>query len=325
MKLTLESIKKISVGTAYVDEMDGKISLHRFTKKQEELYSTVDDDLYKKVFATAGVRLEFFTDSQSLALEVEVSPASSRCFFEHSIHINGKKLTGLGCRQGTGVFSGKWVLPEGEKKVTLYFPWSVASKILSLELDDNSSLTPVEKKCTMISFGDSITHGYDCSSPECSYASILADALEANSRNKGIGAEIFRPQLARLADDITPDYVTVAYGTNDWWSGMSEEKLRNGCREFYKAISENYPTAKIFAISPIWRHNWLTTTNAGKFYKVHEIISEETANLPNVIVIDGIDLIPHSPDNFSPDILHPNDKGFACYGTALANEIKKHI
>ena len=68
----------------------------------------------------------------------------------------------------------------------------------------------------MIMFGDSITHGYDALNPSFSYANRLADLLNADFVNKGIGGERFFPTLAQLKDDIEPDYITVAYGTNDW-------------------------------------------------------------------------------------------------------------
>ena len=146
MKLTTEQISSIANGVARVYEENGRVFLSRFTKEQEELYKERSADFYKKTFATAGVTLEFTTDSRTMELAVETSYGSSRAFFEHSIYVDGKKYANLGCKGSEyGTFSGKWVLPEGDKTVKIYFPWSVSSGIVELSLDDGASLTPIKK------------------------------------------------------------------------------------------------------------------------------------------------------------------------------------
>ncbi len=325
MKLTLNDIKNITFGTAYINEEDDKILLHRFTKEQEAMYETVSENFYRKTFATSGVKFDFYTDSRTLGLSTEIKNGSSRKFFKHSIHVNGKKFTSLGGEiDGCGNFGGFWTLPEGEKRITVYLPWSASSAIREMVLDDGAFIKPVKKSCTMISFGDSITHGYDSSSHENSYAGILANELDANSINKGIGGEFFRPELSALRDDIEPDYITVAYGTNDW-SARDEETYRANCNDFYANLSKNYPNAKIFAVTPVWRHDWLGERPSGAFYMAHRFIADAVKDLPNVTLITGIDLIPHDLSCYAPDGLHPNDKGFKAYGHALAEIIKKYI
>ena len=116
----------------------------------------------------------------------------------------------------------------------------------------------------MIQFGDSITHGYDAKEPAASYASIVADALDAYSINKGIGGEIFFPDLATLPDGIQPDIITVAYGTNDWARG-NLEKFERDSRAFYENLRATYPEAKIFALAPIWRENYEKADRAYDF------------------------------------------------------------
>lgn len=327
MKLTLEQISSALRGAVRVEENDGKICLYRFTKEQEELYKVRSADFYSKSFSTSGVILEFTTDSSFLSLEVDVWSGSSRKFFEHSIFVNGKKYASLDCRGlNRGVFSGKWSLPEGENQVKILFPWSVCSKIIALCLDDGATLVPVKKEKKMIMFGDSITHGYEAYSTENTYASRLTEALDTDTVNKGIGGEIFFPELAIAKDPFDPDYITVAYGTNDW-SKNNKDEFDQNCREFYKNLSATYPSAKIFAISPIWRKSYGEgkVNNLGTLDYVAEYIEKVTAELPNVIFIKGIDLVPHDPASFVPDILHPNDKGFEHYFNNLITELRKHI
>ena len=327
MKLTVEQIRSIARGAVRIEECDGKICLFRFTKEQEELYRIRNTDFYSKTFATAGIVFEFITNSEKLAMTTEVASGSSRKFFEHSIFVNGKKYAGLDCRgQNCGVFGGSWTLPGGDKTVKIYFPWSTASRLISFELDDGASLEPVKKEKTMIMFGDSITHGYDAKHPENSYASRLSDALDTFTVNKGIGAEVFFPELAKSRDNIDPDYITVAYGTNDW-SRNDKERFEVKSKEFYTALSENYPNARIFAITPIWRGKKYPdpTNTIGSLDDVAAYIEKVAKELPNVTVINGINLVPSDAKYFAPDVLHPNDRGFRHYFENLVAEIKKYI
>jgi lysophospholipase L1-like esterase len=327
MILNAEQIKSIAHGVAQVTVEDGKICLYRFTEDQRELYRGYSSDFFSKSFASAGITLELVTDSSRLGMKVEVKSGSSRKFFAHSIYVNGEKYATLGCEKtNCGIFGGEWTLPAGENTVKIYFPFSTASRIISFELDDGATLTPVEKPVKMLMFGDSITHGYDCRSPENSYAFRVSDALGAEAINKGIGGEIFFPELAALRDDIEPDYITVAYGTNDW-TRNNKEGFERKCKAFYETLSANYPKAKIFAITPIWRnrHGDPAVNSIGSLAYIGEYIKKVTAALPNVTVIDGTYLVPHNAKFFAPDILHPNDEGFEYYAKNLLTELKKHL
>ena len=325
MKLTTEQIKSIAIGVSRVENANGADNLLRFTKEQEELYRVSSEEFYHKSFATAGIRLEFITDSVNLSMECEISPrSSSRKYFCHSIFVDGKRYSALSATVDTGVFGGSWTLPEGEKKICIYFPWSVRSTIKSISIDDGAKLEPITKSHKMVIFGDSITHGYDASSPELSYASKLADALDADAINKGIGGEIFRPELAALADYTEPEYITVAYGTNDWCA-FTYEEFTARCRAFYENLSKTYPNSKIFALTPIWRKQIVKPAKAGEFNVIGEYIKSVAESLPNVTVIDCLDFVPADLTCFSPDGVHPNDKGFDFYANSVIEKIKNII
>ena len=73
-----------------------------------------------------------------------------------------------------------------------------------------------KKPKTLTLFGDSITQGYDVLYPSSHYLLKCAATLNAQIYNKAIGGDIFRPELAQIKDSYEPDYIVVAYGTNDW-------------------------------------------------------------------------------------------------------------
>ena len=326
MKLTFEQIKALTKGAVRIFEEDGWVCFRRFTEEQEKLYEQVSTDFYGKTFATAGVRLEFLTDSRSLAMTYSASSSSSRRYFNCDITVNGQLVCALGEHLDSApnkmpTVSGSCELGEGEKRVVIYFPWSACLKLNSLELDDGASLSPVERPVKMIMFGDSITHGYDAANPSTSYASLLTDALNAESINKGIGGEIFRPQLAAARDSFEPDIITVAYGTNDWGVCASKEQFDAVCEGFYSELSRAYPNARIYAMTPIWRGDHKKITRVGELQYIAKKINEVAESLPNVTAVDCFEFIPRDPQLFSYDTLHPVSSGFRFYAEALAKAI----
>ena len=331
MKLTFEQIKSITKGAARVVMDNGKVKFLRFTEAQERLYEQVggEKNFYKKTFATAGVRLEFVTSSRSLSLKIDASYGSSRTFFNHDIYVNGEHRYSLGADINSSpdnhvTAEGLYALGDGKKTVCIYFPWSVCSELISLEIDNGSSIAPVTHSRKILMFGDSITHGYDAAHPSLSYASLLTDALDAEGINKGIGGEVFRAPLAALPENYTPDIITVAYGSNDWSRGDKQAFLENS-EGIYRGLSALYPNTKIFALAPIWRGDMDRITGVGRFDFMAERLREIAKDVPNMVVIDCIDFVPHEASMFSPDVLHPNFLGFSHYAKGVIGAVKGEL
>ena len=337
MKLNFDTVKEIATGAAVVKEENGNIVLNRFTAAQEELYRLRDKDLYTKTFSTAGIRLRFETDSKKMFLKIKVSVSSSRKYFSVDVFADGKPVgyidnyshmelpvdyTTINC--DLGEFSKEFSLGEGTKNICIYMPWSVKAEICEISLDDNAAVKAVKPKKKLLAFGDSITHGYDALRSSNRYAARLADMLDAEEFNKAIGAEIFFPGLAAEKDGINPDYITVAYGTNDW-SKTDEETFMRNCSEFYSNLASAYPESKIFAITPIWRKDLNDYRPMGDFFKVERFIKSVAAEHKNITAITGIDFVPHDEKYYADLRLHPNDKGFEFYADALYKEIKEKI
>lgn len=332
MKLSFEQIKSITAGAARIEEMDGAICFRRFTKAQEDMYLDVkrnlSKDFYEKSFSTSGIKMKFKTNSGVLSLKVFAQRSSSRFFFDHDIYVNGElKYTLSGnLKDGDEVKSktaeGTYDLGDGEKLVCIYFPWSVDSRLLSLELDDGATVEPVAYAKKMIVFGDSITHGYDATNPSLSYASLIIDHFDADARNKGIGGEIFRPALSAIKDDgFEPDIITVAYGTNDW-SGTDKETFDRNSEVFYTDLARIYPNARIISLAPIWRVDYNRTTKVGEFSYIVEKFKEIAEKIPNMTVIDCFNFVPHDPGMYLDLRVHPNNEGFSYYANGIINALE---
>lgn len=339
MKLTNEQIKTILTGAVHTEVVDGALCPYRFSVEQMELYANHRPRFGKRPVSTAGIRLFFKTDSENLFLKMNFSTGASRRYYSVDVFVDGKLLDYMDNFSDQelpelyttgefplGIQSKSFSLGSGTKTVMVYFPWSCSTEILEMSLDDGAFFEPVKRAKKLLAFGDSITQGYDALRPSNRYASKLADLLGAEEINKGIGGEIFVPELAELREDFEPDYITVAYGTNDWGKSAAPVDLPANCKNFYEMVSRLYPHAQIFAITPIWRGDYATNeVPFGPFEKVAELIREVTASLPNVTVIDGFPLVPGDAKYYADRRIHPNDEGFDYYAKNLYGAIKEHL
>ena len=314
MKLSLEDIRKITCGAVNVKYENGEYHFYRFNEDEMAHYAKTRHK--DKSYATSGISMNFETDARELSIFGSISSASSRAYYSFDIFKNGEILGHIknfeesemipnyvSCSFEVGSFSGKFSLGEGKKSIRIVFPWSVAASVAEIELRGATFAEPIKKNKKMLMYGDSITQGYDAEFPSRAYAVALAEALGAEGFNKAIGGERFVPLLSAIKNDFSPDYISVAYGTNDWSNDEKEVFVKNS-RAFYENLSKNYPKSKIFAISPIWRADNSAEKPLGKFYEVEEQIKSIADSLPNVTFISGIDLVPHDESYYADLRLH---------------------
>ncbi|MBE6702418.1 MAG: SGNH/GDSL hydrolase family protein [Ruminococcaceae bacterium] len=325
MKLTLQDIRAIVHGALDVREADGKFVFTRFTDRQQAHYDEIKPDFGVKAHATSGVRLEFVTDAEKFSFDYHTKIASSRVFYYFDVFVDGVMMQHFGhdkIKEATSTVTVK--LPEGKHRVAVYFPCLAEARIYNVTLDDGAILEPVQKSRRMLCYGDSITQGYDAQYSSQTYANLIADKLDAEMINQGIGGEIFRPELIDPELDFEPDIITVAYGTNDW-SGQERERTVNNANAFYAKLRATYPNAKIFAITPIWRADDDRVTKVGTFAQGVQIVRDAAAAQDGVVIVDGARMIPHLREVCADKYLHPNDYGFKFYANALHDAIKPHL
>lgn len=326
MELTYKQLQGIARGAVRAELENGRVCLSRLTAEQEALFVARDEFLGTRARASAGIRLEFITDSTTLSLITHTEKGSATTRFAYDVFVNGQLATvWKGDQAEDGCFCGSCNLGSGNKEIQIYFPWSVRTEIISLKLDPNSVVKPRQPRSKkMLMFGDSITQGAVATHPSRTYTSQLSDALDAEAFNKAIAGDIFYAPYAELAEEGDFDYITVAYGTNDWKKTTRDSFVQN-CTSFYHTLSKKYPRAKIFAITPIWRVDPDRITEVGSFFFIRDTIAQVTEKLANVTLVDGFDFLPKDPRYFGDGRLHPNDEGFDFYADALIREIKNHL
>ena len=336
MSLTIDQIRSITVGAAYLEQTEKGIRFHRFTQEQEAFYrdersETAPEWYINRCAINAGIRLRFQTDSPVLTLSAQFTAYTSTQLYALEIYRDGK-LLGMFRNYDPATlppFYYKFEAPqerhtqtfdlgEGEKEIELFLPWSAGTLLEELSLADGAALIPIKRDRKLLCFGDSITQGVCARVPSARYASLLADGLHMDEYNKAIGGERFIPKLATFKEDYTPDLITVAYGTNDF-TKVDFALFKQNCFGFFQNLRQTYPQVPICAITPIWRKH-RDRPEFGAFSLVEDTIRAACAE-QNIHVIRGYDLVPHQETLMADQVLHPNDEGFAIYAENLLKEI----
>ena len=193
----------------YKIHLDG-IEFFRFTEKELQLRKNMG--LADRSFSTAGVRMEFETDSKEMLIKFSVKATMQRTYMALDVLVNGERIGSvrnspedelLGTFFAVNpyewkdkVFEQKFELGDGTKKVSVYLPWNYVTCLKELSLDDGCFVKPSHRSKKILVLGDSITHGFDAICPSRSYASIITAKLDAEEYNKAIGGDKFTPEIA---------------------------------------------------------------------------------------------------------------------------------
>lgn len=330
MELTFEQLRSVALGAVYTEQREEGVCFHRFSPEEERLYE--NSSLYPKLFAPAGIRLEFETDAVNLEMTVNAYLLTSRSYFRVDVLKDGQMLGGIRNYPDTvengsypagtyplGIYSGSFSLGTGVKKVTVQLPWSVPCAIQKFSLPGATYIKPLLRDRRALLYGDSITQGYDTLCPSNAYSVRLCDALGMEGINKAIGGEVYCPNLAAVPCGFRPDLILGAYGVNDWHQ-LTQPDFEDRCCRFWDALCRQYPTTRKIALTPIW---FIPTREVkfGPFEGIEATIRKVLARFPEVELIHGWDLVPHDPSYFGDGRLHPNEKGFDFYFRNLLSRL----
>ena len=330
MRLTPEQIRSIATGILDMKEENGSVRLLRITDAQRAVYQE-DEVGWRRAQTTAGITLDFHTNSQTLTLacsDIRLSP-NYHCTFD--VLVDGEFRTSFSMaiakpEEETALPSGfrhSFRLPEGEKRVTLYFPL-YTMQIDAVELDDGATLTPYRHTFSWVVFGDSISEGREPDHPCSAYVCRLSRMLDAQVYSQAISGEIFRSRKIVPGTYPRCDFVSVAYGTNDFRK-QDYDLLIPEVSAFFRQVTDAFPNTPIFYLLPLWRKDKDRVTQGRTLEEVRPLLRQEAEKYPQIHVIDCWDFIPHEEQYFFDQRLHPNDAGFAFYAEALCPEFRKHL
>lgn len=327
MQLTHAQIKSVTTGVCSLSVTEnGDVRFLRMTERARQAFIREDADFGRKAFSSAGVCMDFSTDAKFVIFRFrDIRNTTSRDWFYFDLYVNGELYLHTGSPDNKDGDSCEFTacLDGKRNRLQLFFPFSVSPALCGVEVSDGAFVEPTRHQLRALCYGDSITHGYDSRLPSLSYVNVMARKLDCAVLNQAIGGARFNAEIVDDADGYQPDFITVAYGTNDW-AHRSDAEFRQNADAFLQAVKKQWGTVPTFVILPIWRGDCDAFRPSGSFPACREII-KNFAEKYGFYVIDDFDLVPHFPEMFSPDLLHPVDPGALVYGARVAEFIKNKL
>lgn len=314
MQLTNNELTSLVHGFIYNAQKDDGYNLYyRCLPEQINHLEKVDKFLYDRSFFQASVTVEFETNATDIRFDYKIFNVGALDSFD--IYINGEPYQFISLVSDIKQDTINVRLPEGHKCVTIYLPCDAETGIKNFNINGNWESIP-NKKETFLCYGDSITHGYGSLKASITYINTLKRELNCEVLNLGIGGYWFDENYVLPMNDLKPDKILVALGTNQLWSTDKYERID----KFFLKLQKVYPNIPIIVITPIWRGDREGTDEL--IIDMKQYLIKTTEKYSNINVIDGSILVPHIEYYFL-DNLHPNGLGMDVYGRNLVKKIKE--
>ena len=199
--VTLAGREELFHGIYSLQQTDDGVLPMRMSERLLDFYRRNEAWLIR-AYCSAGVRLQFQTTARRMALSLKLEQFC-RLYFGFDVWCNGELVKRMTQNSSADAFSFEAELPgEGLRMVTVAFPWQARCTVLSLQLDDPSTVEPVKASTKpMVMIGDSITQGFEVASPGETYAARLTSALGHEWYNLSIGGMVMQGESAEAALD----------------------------------------------------------------------------------------------------------------------------
>lgn len=322
MILDSDALFQLMDGALWAEKEPYELRPWRFSR--EHIAHMESNDVYMcRSAASAGMKLDFKTDSSTLSFEIEAQPGAGTPWFGLDVMVDDQLYYHAHNKCGTIDTAVCLTLPEGMKRVTVYLPNLCIIKIRNVTLDDSAAVQLVVKKRKILFLGDSITQGYVAEHPSATYSNLMCHRLDAECLNQAIGGAVHNIQRMDETTGYRPDFMFAAYGTNDW---SLQQNVDQNATEWCEKLHSIYGDIPLYVLLPIWRGDIAKKMASGceDFLQARQQIADAFAPYSNCRVLDTIDFVPHSEDFFF-DHVHPNEKGFACYANAVLNAVQNEL
>ena len=167
----------------------------------------------------------------------------------------------------------------------------------------------------VVFLGDSITQGWGAR------LSSAFDGMQA--ANRGISGDTTRGMLIRLHEDVlslNPSAIVILAGTNDLEEGASPEVIAGNLQLILAAIQKHNDKTPV-VLSLVFPSSESKKRPADKIQQINNLYQQAVKANPQVTVVDTWTLFANEAGDAKaeefPDLLHPNDQGYAKWAAAL--------
>ena len=309
--------------------------------------------LYRQLAAcTAGVSLQFETDSSKVAIEVAMDPVPRGSaaviadverygtgmqppYDGFSADVDGVHLP-LFLPGDDGLLTlsldvrdapepGLQRLPgmggAATHRVCVWLPCLAGCEVRGVS-GDGTFIESVEKAGQLLVLGDSIAQGYVTCDPGLNWPNRIAAGLGLELVNQGVGGQVFQPgTLVGMADVVRPEQVIVEFGANYRFEPCQASRVEQEVRTYLYEVATAWPEVPTWVLTPL-PHTELAypTHERSCAAQVEGIIRRCASRHANMRVVDGATLLDGSdlPRLLADDSDHPGPAGQAMLAERLA-------
>ncbi|MBP8989299.1 MAG: SGNH/GDSL hydrolase family protein [Clostridia bacterium] len=356
MKIESDQLPVFALNSlSHQTDEDGYVSLFRFSENQMNYYAE-NSFFHLMSLCSSGVCLYFGTDGNQVTLDCRTADLSRKMLVQIREEMSlGEILQRFGetvikvnqarsrldivqhfdlyqddhycraVRTGNNEINLKLDNPEHQNVIVKI--WLPLFKTLSIRsLASDGAIWPVESgRPRLLALGDSITQGFVAGKPSLSYVTQLAELLEVDAINQGIGNITHEAGILTDWENLPcPDLVISAYGTNDWHSGKDMTEIELAMRAYYERLFSVFSEVPIYILTPIWRDDFREAKSCGSFSELTECIRTivRESGREKTWLMDGLSVSPHNPACYSDGWLHPNVTGFSYMASRLYRIMK---
>lgn len=241
-----------------------------------------------RLLILAGCCLFMFQPCLMLAQEVAVAEATS----QYAIPESDEGLPGAGPIRRYDWFQNLWLKKRS----------SWAERIQ-------------QDQAAIVFLGDSITQGWD--------DDFGGSFSEVKTANRGISGDTTRGMLIRLDEDVlqlNPAAVVLLMGTNDLEEGAQPQTIAANFQLIIDRLQEQQPEMPII-VCEVFPSSDSKKRPADKIKKINELYRQAVQGDPHITVVDTWTLFADENGDAKieefPDLLHPNEAGYAKWAAAL--------
>lgn len=178
-----------------------------------------------------------------------------------------------------------------------------------------------QEQGAVVFFGDSITQGWG-GKLESSFPGVKV-------ANRGISGDTTRGMLNRMQEDVLslkPKALVLLMGTNDLEENAKPSEVAENMSAILEAATKHDPQMPI-VLCLVMPSSESKKRPSDKIKEVNRLYTELAKDHPQVVVLDTWTLFASEkgdakPSEF-PDLLHPNDTGYAMWAEALRPVLAK--
>ena len=216
------------------------------------------DLLQERATPQAGIRVRFGTDAQRIGGKLLLGtsePGLSRVAQVRAVDLvvdGGEPETAPVDADGTF-----WFTPRtgADRVLEVWLPQAGDARLERLFVDEPARTwsAPRRERPQLITYGSSITHCYEATSPTQTWPALVSNELGLDLTCLGFSGQChLDPMIGRLIRDLPADVITTCLGINVWGSGVfNQRSFLPAVLGLLSTIRDGHPDTPMLVITPI--------------------------------------------------------------------------